>query len=229
MRICSFDIGMKNFSVCIEEYDINFSKKEEFKFPKIKFNKQTSESTDEYKSCINLVAKKGKVIFLERKELGDRKAYFSGLVYQNLYDWIDSLDEYIKTCDVVLIEQQMRVNNIAITLMGHLHAFLLLKYCRVNKENKKLAKDKKIDVKLYPSKNKTRVLGMALKEEVNGKLQKVTKYKRKKWSVDQVNNILKERKDEEWHEYIFKTNKTKKDDLSDVIMQNLSYIINQLN
>ena len=109
----------------------------------------------------------------------------------------------------------MRVNNMAIALMHHLHAYLLITY-----------KDKK--VKLYPSKNKTRVLGAPLKvEDVNGKSKKVTKYQRKKWSTEQASKMLKDREDTEWWNHIFVTNKTKKDDLSDVLMQTLSYVINE--
>jgi hypothetical protein len=292
MRICSFDIGIKNFSVCIEDYPID---PESFKLvsndgmeskslneqvgkpPKIKYKKGTLEATDEMKSFVCSIAKLGTIVHLERKELGDRKHYFSGAAYHNLYNWVDELHQYLQSTDIILIEQQMRINNVALSLMSHLQACLLLKYCRhsyfefsskekkqeIKKESKpdtdekpKRGRKKKQDtsstptcneninvtevinqnpytsypctVKLYPSKNKTRILGAALKEEnEDGQLKKVSKYNRKKWSVMEVDKILKERNDDRWHNYIFKENKSKKDDLSDVIVQSLSYIISK--
>lgn len=314
MRICSFDIGIKNFSVCIEDYDVDLKEDlpNQLSPPKIKYKKSTLEATDELKVFIREVAKLGKIVHLERKELGERKHYFSGAAYHNLYNWVDELHPYLETTDIILIEQQMRVNNVALSLMSHLQAYLLIKYCRyqyfehqasnqvsnqstkeksedkvTNKKSKKKkgetnkeseaieaiealealevsevskpkrGRKKKEDisiqiqsseqvqsieptiqinpyikycciVKLYPSKNKTRVLGAALKEEdSDGKLKKVSKYNRKKWSVNEVDKILKDRQDEKWHTYIFKENKSKKDDLSDVIVQSLSYIISK--
>jgi hypothetical protein len=212
MIIISFDIGLKTCSVAIEQY-------EECKAvaPKIKYLKG-GEATAEFHSYTQEVGKTGKILHLEKRELGDKKAYFSGKAFSNLYAWCKELDEWIKQADVVLIEQQMKINNIAIALMYHLQAFLLISY------------DAKIPVKLYPSKNKTRVLGAPLKvqDEGTGKLKKVTKYERKKWSAQQAELMLKQRPDhQEWYSYIFLTNKSKKDDLSDVLMQSLSYIITQ--
>ena len=299
MRICSFDIGIKNFSVCIEDYDIDKTSQSPLPIPKQKYKKGTLEATDEMKEFVSSIAALGKIIFLQRKELGERKHYFSGAAYHNLYNWVDELHPYLQTTDVILIEQQMRVNNVALSLMSHLHAYLLIKYCRhsyfefmkgksssssnsslyvqclesveskttldlsepeTNIKPKKGRKKKlttvdthkteitqtthnaenatnpqnnpyspyPCSVKLYPSKNKTRILGAALKEEdTDGKLKKVSKYNLKKWSVMEVDKILKQRKDEAWHNYIFKENKSKQDDLSDVIVQSLSYVVNK--
>jgi hypothetical protein len=88
-----------------------------------------------------------------------------------------------------------------------------------------------LQIVLYPSKNKTRVIGAPLKVDKVGKdgvskLVKVTKYQRKKWSTLYAQTILTNREDQTWLKYIFETNKAKKDDLSDVIMQALSYICN---
>ena len=118
----------------------------------------------------------------------------------------------------LLIEQQMKINNIAVALMYHLQAFFMITYPT-------------LQIVLYPSKNKTRVIGAPLKVDKVGKdgvskLVKVTKYQRKKWSTLYAQTILTNREDQTWLKYIFETNKAKKDDLSDVIMQALSYICN---
>ena len=209
MKIASFDIGLKTCSVAIETYG-----ETQIKPPKVKYIKG-GEATPEMKAFITEIRKLGSILHLEKKDLGDKKTYFSGQAFRNLYAWCEELDIHLNNCDIILIEQQMRVNNIAQALMYHLQAFLMIKY-----------KDK--NIKLYPSKNKTRILGAPLKvENEEGKLKKVTKYQRKKWSCICADEMLKDRKDELWHTYIFKTNKSKKDDLSDVLMQTLSFVVDK--
>jgi hypothetical protein len=235
MKIASFDIGLKTCSVAVETYPDTT----ELKPPTVKYVKN-GEATDPMKTFVNDVGKLGVINHLEKRELGDKKSYFAGAAFHNLYAWVKEMDSFIRDVDIVLIEQQMKINNIALALMHHLHAYLLIHY-----PQKKVV--------LYPSKNKTRVLGAPLKVEKpvgakgdkkksaiatltemkqqeeqtlpKTKLTKVTKYQRKKWSTDCANQLLQDRKDERWHTYIFQTNKSKKDDLSDVIMQTLSYMV----
>jgi hypothetical protein len=209
MLIISFDIGLKTCSVAIEKYENCTAVA-----PKLKYLKG-GEATPEFHTYTQEVGKTGKILHLEKRELGDKKAFFSGAAFSNLYAWCRELDQWLKKADMVLIEQQMKINNVAIALMYHLQAFILISY------------ESKIPVKLYPSKNKTRVLGAPLKvQDDAGKIKKVTKYERKKWSAQQAEIMLKNRPDhQEWYSYIFLTNKSKKDDLSDVLMQSLSYIL----
>jgi hypothetical protein len=209
MKIGSFDIGLKTCSVAIETYTDT-----SIKPPKTKYVKG-GEATPEMKAFIEEIRKLGCIEHLEKKDLGDKKTYFSGQAFRNLYAWCEELDTHLSGCDIILIEQQMRVNNIAQALMYHLQACLMIKYA-----------DKTI--KLYPSKNKTRILGAPLKvENEDGKMKKVTKYQRKKWSCVCADEMLKARGDDKWHTYIFKTNKSKKDDLSDVLMQTLSFVVDK--
>lgn len=224
MRIASFDIGLKTCSVCVEEYKVDFS---DLKIPeeKSRYESKTKAATAYMKGFIICVAKKGSIIHLEKQDLGDRAAYHAGFAFLNLYTWLDALDCHLSSCDVILIEQQMLTNNMALSLMNHLYAYLLIRYSHARtKENKPT-----ISIRLYPSKNKTRVLGAPLKveeETLEGKkLVAVTKYQRKTWSSSKAYEVLYNREDKVWHDYIFKTHKKKKDDLSDVIMQNLSYIV----
>jgi hypothetical protein len=211
-RIVSFDIGLKTCSVAVEDYTLSSTALT----PPVA-NKRylaTLEATSEMKDFVKGVGCCGRVVWLEKRELGNKKDFFANVAFQRLYSWVKELHPHLETADVVLIEQQMRINNIAMALMHHLHACLLMTYT-----NKR--------VMLYASKNKTRVLGAPLKalDEGKKKMIKVTKYDRKKWSTDQADRLLKDRKDDRWHTYIFKDNKSKKDDLSDVLMQTLSYVV----
>ena len=224
MKIISFDIGLKTCSVAIEEYpDPSLNNDwDEYKLPNnpnVKYLKG-GECTTEFGAYIDAVGAIGKILWLEKRELGDKKAFFAYAAYKNLYRWCEDLSEHLSTADIILIEQQMKCNNIALALMYHLQAYLLIHFPELR-------------VVLYPSKNKTRVLGAPLKV-VNdlGKLSKVTKYQRKKWSTECAEKLLKARIESDvsqatWYDYIFKLNKSKKDDLSDVLMQSLSYVIKQ--
>jgi hypothetical protein len=224
MRIASFDIGLKTCSMCVEEYKIDPSS---YTIPpeKERYEKKTKAATQAMQTLINEIAQRGSIIFLEKQDLGDRQAYHAGFAFLNLYNWMERLHPYLQDCDLILIEQQMLTNNMAISLMNHLYAFLLIRYTHERKKENKPT----IPIKLYPSKNKTRVLGAPLKQQeetlAGTTMTTVSKYQRKKWSTNQADALLQLRGDKTWHEYIFKTNKKKKDDLSDVIMQNLSYMV----
>lgn len=207
----SFDIGLKTCSVAVERYDLSLVPVA----PTVKYLKG-GEGTDEMKEFVKQVGRLGTVVHLEKRELGDKKTFFTNSAFHNLYAWVRELDTHLQQAQIILIEQQMKCNNIALALMHHLFAFLLIHYPTKT-------------VKLYPSKNKTRILGAPLKvENDDGKLERVTKYQRKKWSTVCANELLLDRKDSHWHNYIFVTNKSKKDDLSDVLMQTLSYVVDQV-
>jgi hypothetical protein len=209
-KIISFDIGLRTCSVSVENYDVSGL----LPPPSVKYLKG-GEATPEMAAYVLEVAKKGTIVHLETRDLGDKKAFFANRAFANLYEWGRSLHIHLADANIVLIEQQMKVNAIAIALMYHLHAFLLLTHPQTN-------------VVLYPSKNKTRVAGAPLKVDKTAKdgttkLTKVTKYQRKKWSSEYARRILQERKDSVWGEHLAKSKK--KDDMSDVIMQSLSYMV----
>ena len=211
MRVVSFDIGLKTCSVAVEDYKDELKKLQQ-QYPTVPYS-SGGESTEELKKYIKTVGLLGQVVHLEKKELGEVKGLHNGTVFRTLYEWCESLRPHVHQADLVLIEQQMRVNNIAISIMYHLQAWLMIQF-------------PKLDVRLYPSKNKTRVLGAPLTmTNKKGQVVKVTKYQRKKWSTEYAKELLTDRKDKLWHDFIFVTNKKKKDDLSDVLTQALSYIV----
>jgi hypothetical protein len=215
MNIVSIDIGLRNFSLSKEHYDLSSISKKSIPIKTKRYEKDGS-ATEEMRNFVQQVALCGDVQYLDKQDLGDKKEYFSGRSFQNLYKWLSNLkeDNVWDDTDVVLIEQQMKTNYIATTLMHHLYAWLLIHYPTKT-------------ILLYPSKNKTRILGMALKVEhkTTGKLVRVTKYQRKRWSIEQMKEIIQKRKDDWSYQYIFVENKSKRDDLTDILIQALSYIV----
>lgn len=211
LRLVSFDIGLRTCSVAVEEYNFASFNKTIGSFARYV---KHGEATADMKAFVQEVGLLGRIILLEKRDLGDKKAFFANHAFFNLYQWCKELNEQLQAADLILIEQQMKMNNIALSLMHHLQAYLLITYGSTKR------------VILYPSKNKTRVLGAPLKiVNKDQKLVKVTKYQRKKWSTECASDLLKRRNDTTWHSYIFERNKSKKDDLSDVLMQNLSYAV----
>jgi hypothetical protein len=100
--------------------------------------------------------------------------------------------------------------------MNHIHAWFLINFGPFKK------------VILYPSKNKTRILGAPLKKEDDkGKVYKVDKSFRKKWSVMKAEEILRLRNDLDTLS-IFEKNKSKRDDIADTLTQCLSYNVQLL-
>lgn len=215
LRIVSIDVGLKTFSLCCESFDLT---KLCSSAPSKKYGDHGG-ATPEFEKFVIDVGACGELVHLEKTDLGEKKDIFTGVAFLNLYNWLDSLKEknVFEGIDCVLVEAQMKTNHIATALMHHLHAWFLMTY-----------RGEKI-VKLYPSKNKTRVLGMPLKMvNRNQKLTKATKYQRKKWSVEMCKKVLEARNDEKNIKNIWVTNKAKKDDLCDTVMQCLSYVVNQV-
>jgi hypothetical protein len=222
ISILSIDIGLKNLSLCKEYYDIEKAKS----IPKINKNERYTKdwiSTEKYNSYINEVFKCGALKLLDKTDLtkGGCGKYIDTKILLNCMDYFDSLNKkgYFDDIDIILIEKQLKSNPNAQIIEAHIHNYFLM-----------LFRDS-IEVILYPSKNKTRVLGMQLKKldpETN-KMKKVKKYDRKKWATEQAHRLLELRGDVQAVEYIFKKNKSKKDDLSDVIVQCLSYVLLELN
>lgn len=208
-KIISIDIGLKTTSFSCEYYDL----KTNLTCPKTKYDKNGEATPDFSQYCMN-IATDGSILHLDKVDLGSKKDYFEGVSFLRLYEWLETKREYFKDVDIVLIEQQMKVNPVAQVLSHHVHAWILIQIgCKVVQ---------------YPSKNKTRILGMPLKMlNKSGQLVKATKYQRKRWSIKMAETILIQRNDTEWKDFIFIKNKDKKDDLCDTIMQGLSFIISK--
>ena len=216
ISIVAVDIGLKTLSIYKEYFDQDRAKC--LKLPKAKYDKFLA-ATDEFEEYVIDVAKCGQAMFFEKTCLGERNDLFSGKALFALYDYFDKLnnDKLFDDVDVVIIEKQLKRNPMATTIMDHLHAWFLINFRSFKK------------IILYPSKNKTRILGAPLKvENDKGKAQRVDKSFRKKWAKLKCYEILKERDDQEWLDYVFVKNKSKSDDLSDTCVMCLAYHIQKL-
>jgi len=210
--LVSIDIGLRTLSIYKEYFDIDKAKK-------IPFTKTTCDknglATEEYKKYVDEVSKCGSTVFLIKTDLGEMKDYYSGKALLTLFLFLDDLNKKGIFDDVqkFIIERQLTKNSIATALMFHIQSWIIINFGSFKK------------VILFPAKNKTRILGAPLKIENKGKLEKVNKAFRKKWSVMRTYQILKYRNEENTIDYIFTDNKSKKDDLTDVIVQCLAYNI----
>lgn len=210
LSVISIDIGLRNLGLCKEYYSITNVKN--CKPPKELYDEKGGSCTD-MKRFIEDIACCGRLVHWEKKDLGDKKVYHTQQSFIHLIQWLDELKKQglFQDVHVILIEQQMKTNFIATSLMHHIHSYFLIHY--------QLYKQ----VILYPSKNKTRVLGAPFQFIHKGKTTIMNKYQRKKWSVNTVTDLLTKRNDNNSLELLKK--ESKKDDLCDTISQLVSYIV----
>lgn len=213
MRGLSIDIGVHNMAFYIEEFDIEDIKC--LSCPKILRYDSNGCPTDRWRDILKKVYTNGKKILHSRVDLSlDKGTQFDIGIFINLTNYLDSISNEIDKVDFIIIEQQMKTNPMAQRLEQHCVSWVSFMYLDTK------------EVIVYPSRNKTQVLGAPKKvADSKGKLKKMTKPQRKKWACDEALYILNLRDDMESIHFIFSLNKSKKDDLSDVIVQLNSFKI----
>lgn len=212
----SIDIGLRTLSLYKEYFNVKEAR--EIPFPQSGYDKFGVAKPD-MKKYIDQIATCGMTSFIVKKDLGEKRQYFNGSAIHVLFQFLNELEKQgiFTDVDEIIIERQLGINKIATSLMYYIQAWFMIQYGTFKK------------VTLYPAKNKTRILGAPLKlEDENEKIIKADKAFRKKWSTMRAHEILVARNDDETIDYIFKLNKSKKDDLCDVITQCLSYQIVKL-
>ena len=209
MKGVSIDIGVHNFAIYIEEFDHNNIKT--LSCPKAHRYDNNGEATEKFKTgVLNPVYSNGKKIFLDKVDLSDKKGVqFDVKTFINLTSYLDSHMDKFDDCSFVIIEQQMRNNPMAQRLEQHCVSWFTFTYLDTK------------EIIIFPSKNKTRVLGAPKKvpDKKSGVLKKMSKPQRKKWACDEASKIFTSRNDMETMKLIFVTNKSKADDMSDVSSQ----------
>ena len=216
--IGSFDIGKKNFSFYIEEFDIDILKNLK-NCPKDLRYQASGIPTDTFRKTLDSVCSTGKKILLENLDLTigtDKKKYLDPKVLYNMTTTLDTYKNYWKQCDRFVIEKQMsfgkRHNTMALKLGQHCWSYFSIKY-----------PDKIIEE--FPAYHKTQVLGAPKIKTTtkNGKTRykAINKLARKKWCIKKALEIMTSREDTDTIKQI--TNSKKKDDLCDVICQLQSY------
>src|SRR3989344_4958383 len=218
IRIASFDIGKKNFSFYIEEFDS--AKLLEMKpLPKWKRYNENGECTLEMEKLLKKIYLNGKTILhknLDLTENCDKKAKLDPETFFNMNSVLDSHILYFDTCSAFVIEQQMsfgrKVNTMALKLGQHCYSYFLFRYGRVK------------EVVEFPAYHKTQILGAEKVVYIGKKRGKeakkwkaMEKRNRKKWSVEKAKEILEMRGESE----ILLNLRTvkKRDDLADTLTQ----------
>jgi len=213
--IASFDIGKKNFSFYIEEFDIEKLKKIQNISKKDRYH-PNGTCTEDFSKLLREVYSNGKKILLKNVDITggtNTDKYFDIDLCHNLTEMLDTYGEYWEKVDYIVIEQQMsfgtKVNTMALKLGQHCESYFMIRYGRTKK------------VIEFPSYHKTQVMGSEKIEKVTkaGKktYKNVDKPARKKWAIETAYAILTERDDFDTIDEI--TSSKKKDDLSDVIVQ----------
>lgn len=169
ITICTIDIGYRNFAICIEK----------LKFPIIK--------------TTNIIYQ-GDITFFKKIDFGvrtkdgikDRK------IFCNCQDFLDSIIDKLKQCDIILLEQQLRKNPFAQKFEMFVYSYLIFMF----REFKYYS--------AFPAKHKTKVL-----KAPSG----LDKPQRKKWCIEKCYEILTDRQDKETLSLL--SSHKKADDLSD--------------
>jgi hypothetical protein len=217
--IGSFDIGKKNFSFYIEEFNVNLLNIIT-NIPKNERYNIDGTTTSAFKEILRNVCINGKTILFKNSDLTHgcvKGKYLDPEIFYNLTDLLDEYREYWDKCTTFVLEQQMsfgkRHNTMALKIGQHCYSYFIFNYSRFK------------NIVEFPSYHKTQVLGAQKIEKITktGKItyKAIDKNSRKKWSVEKATSILAERED-----FITMSelvSKKKKDDLADVITQLQAY------
>lgn len=208
----SFDIGKKNFSFCVEEFDKSELMKIE-NIPEKKRYNQDGTPTEEMASILESVMTNGRIVLHKNLDLTkncDPKLKLDPETFQNMTDVLDDYMDYWSKCEVFVIEEQMsfgkKMNRMAMKLGQHCYSYFVCKFGRFKQ------------VVEFPSYHKTQILGAPKTKPEKGKRWKaMTKPQRKKWSVEKAIEILMKRGEIDILDGL--TSVRKKDDLADTLTQ----------
>lgn len=221
--VAAFDIGKKNFSWCVEEYNEDELKAIIPLSNKLRYNKDGTE-TDAFKNILNKIYSNGSIVDHRNTDLTKECKEEKSLEYDVFVNMYTLLDQYIdlwSRCNYILIEEQMhfgsKINFTAVKLAQHCFSYFVYKFGR-----DKVILD-------FPAYHKTQVLGAP---KIPGKAYKsgLTRFKamdkpaRKKWAVNKALSILSFRGEESLLSVSTsiptskKQKKIKKDDLADTFL-----------
>jgi len=224
-QILSIDIGVRNLAMWVEEFDLqklaNFKKQHKTINPKLIENNVPSE---EYKTFLdNFLLTSSRTIWADKIDLCEEEKVINktknNMIILNNNILFNIIKQFDKRRDIlihvnsIVIEKQLKDNPNAQVIQNHIHAYLLHQYG--------LSKD----IVIFDSCHKTRVLGCPKKVEDKGKMVKINKTFRKKWTTNLTRRIMFDRKDKTFYNFVFEQNKSKADDLSDTFCQACAYVL----
>jgi len=213
--ITSFDIGKKNFSFYVEEFDTT-EIKELLPIAKNSRYNVDGTPTPKFKIILDKICNTGQRVLHENADLTENCAkgsYLDPESFHNMTSLLDHYKQYWDQTDIFVIEQQMSFgknrNTMAIKLGQHCYSYFAIKY----------GKTKQIIE--FPAYHKTQILGAPKTKSITkkGKVswKAVDKAARKKWAVEKASIILADRGDFEGMSEML--SKGKKDDYADTLCQ----------
>lgn len=222
LRIASIDVGKRNFALYVEDVPLQRYVALRTLSPK---SSETGRKTD-LKSKLRRIYRLGRTVLLEAKDICSEdvdngvESYDNGSRL-NLFAYLDERRDVLDDADVVLVEKQYfaqlsfgkksakrsgsEANVVAIKIAEDVVSWFLIRYGETK------------EVIMYPSQFKTVMLGAP--KGLNGR-------GRKKWSVEKATRIMSHRKDEIGLAAL--ESRRKKDDMSDVVIQCLSFLLKEL-
>jgi hypothetical protein len=203
MRIASFDIGKKNLSLYIEDFDPADVKA--LIFPETLFT-DNRDPTPEFRAVLDTLYQIGSCRCLELYDVScnSRGSFVPKETYHAVIDLLQSLKHLFDTTEVVLLEEQLvRRNPMAFKIAQHIYSWFLITYGR----------DKQ--VAFFPAIHRNHTLGCPKRFLHGQRMKKLTKYRRKRWAVKEARTLVELRADEcltAWFD------KRKQDDMADAIL-----------
>ena len=224
MLCASFDIGKKNFSFYVEEFDHT---RPICDTPLKERCNEDGTLMSSYEQITSGIYTNGTRVLLENVDITtgcDKKMTLDPETFHNMTDLLDKYSDIWIKCSVFIIEKQMmfgkQTNPMAVKLGQHCYSYFAINYGRFK------------NIIEFPAYNKTQLLGSCKVEVRKGKNGKpvykaIDKPSRKKWCISKAKDILELRGDSEGICMIHKSKK--KDDLCDVICQLQAWKITYFN
>src|SRR3990167_2610973 len=110
MRIASFDIGKKNFAFCVEEFSPENVRNAILPRLKERFT-DNGIPTEKMQECIDIVCSLGFIIEYQNLDLTencDKRKKLDPETFHNLTETLEKYNELRDSCDIFVIEQQIR-------------------------------------------------------------------------------------------------------------------------
>lgn len=206
MRVVSFDIGKKNLSVYVEDFDPESIKSIPRLLKKDRFT-DNREPTAEFVDTLESLYAIGTCVKLDLYDIscGSQGSFVPEATYHALNRLLNESRDVYDSADVVLLEEQLvRRNPMAFKIAQHIYSWFLIMYG----ESK--------SVMFFPATHRNHTLGCP-KRFLNGtRMKKLTKYRRKRWATLEATHLVKVREEESLTK-LFQSHK-KKDDLADAIL-----------
>lgn len=200
MRGISIDIGTKNLAIYVEEFDREQLKKMKNLDEKKRYTFE-GKPTSEFKKILDVVYKNGRSLLHEKVDI---RANTHQKMFVKCTEYLNSRKGLFDTCDVVIIETQLKTNPMAQRVGQHCYSFFVFTYVM------------NMTIINFPATHKTRVLGMGKYPKGKKLSAYQKKTMRKKWSIKLAKEIASMRKDREMIK-LMESGKT--DDFSDTLIQ----------